>query len=101
MNLKGLKESEKIRLQMFPSRCPLCGSSNVDPSFDYEHDFIYFHCNNCGKDYFSDDFSECDNCGEIEYDSLMIKDKDGNMYCCHDCYEETQKENENKKIKTN
>lgn len=82
----NLTLEERIRVDDFPNSCPHCFSTNVTPTFDYEHDVINFHCNNCNNEYSSDEFVECGYCHELIHTSLAEhSDITGKDYCHMDC----------------
>lgn len=86
MNKVNLTEKEKLEVDRYPNYCPKCGATNVTPKFDYEHDVINFHCNDCGNDYKSDEFVECGYCHEIIHNSLSHYSSDTMKdYCSTDC----------------
>lgn len=86
MNVARLSKEERLRIEEFPNYCPICKSTNVTPSFDYEHDVIDFHCEQCNNDYHSDEFVECGYCGEKIHSSLSVySNESGKDYCCSNC----------------
>lgn len=86
MNVNKLSEKEKLEVSQYPNCCPKCFRTNVTPTFDYEHDVINFHCEECGNDYKSDEFVECGYCHEKIHSSLSVYSEDTDKdYCSMDC----------------
>ena len=75
MNKSKLTAKEAIEVDRYPNYCYKCGRTEVTPTFDYEHDVINFHCENCGNDYSSDEFVECGYCHELIHSSTSIYSK--------------------------
>lgn len=86
MNVAKLNKEERLRIEEFPNYCPICGSTDITPSFDYEHDVIDFHCEKCDYDYKSDEFVECGNCGEKIHSLVSVYSSEtGEDYCSIEC----------------
>lgn len=85
MKTENLSEKEKMELTLYPSLCPFCSSSDVVPTFDYEHDIINFECQSCGEEYNSGDFVPCDDCGDyIHISQAHYSESDKKYHCTNE-----------------